>query len=236
MAPKVTGPTPAQQQAMINVFGPSNLAATSGMLAQFIPQGSLGRMNPGYQQRLTRQGKLKYDKYGNPVYKKDANGNPVRIQENQALLNRFQDLSKGMSASEYQATREQAQKGMDSNLNTEMDQLSKAQAQSKVFGAAAAAQKANALRADKEQRNDLEQQDKVANMGLIRQGTQEYAGFLQGLQGKEGDIQKFNIGQANAETAAQMGGFFNMMGMLKGNELTAKQLEVAKMMAEKYKG
>lgn len=254
----------AQGQAATNVFGKNNMQAGNWVAEHFIPEGSLGRLeqNPQLQARQLEQARqistgIQTNPDGSPMM--DAQGNPVRIGENQDVLNRYKDLAKGMTAEQYQAAREQQQKGLNSSLATSQAQLAKAQARGKVYGAAGAAQQANMLASADATRADLEQQNKLADINLIREGTSQYANSLAGMQAAERagqqynaerktdtdkynienqrDTEKyniegnqkvgeFNLGQIAAERAAQIGGFFNTVGMGQENTLANKELDL----------
>ena len=213
--------TEAENAAAGKTFGADNMNAGDWVIDKFIPPGSLGRISTGLMMQ-------KDPKTGEDVPVTDAQGNPTRIGENQDVLNRYKDLSKGMSAEQYQAAREQQQRGLNSGLATTQAQLAKAQARGKVYGAAGAVQQANALRADSEKRADLEQQNKLADVKLIREGTDKYAGALAGLQTSERGGQEYNLGQVAAEKAGQMGAYFNTIGIGQGNKFTQQQLDLQK--------
>jgi hypothetical protein len=152
------------------------------------------------------------------------------------VLGQFQDLSKGLSADQYQATREQQAKGLQSDLNTQMANLAKSQAQTRTYGAAAGAQQANALRADSEKRADLEQQDKLANVGLINQGVQNYAGALKGQEDTTFEKQKYNAGNDMALASSRLGVVMNTASLAQTNQSTKDEEEIQKEMIAAAKG
>jgi len=204
----------AEKGAAVKTFGADNMNAGNYVIDKFIKSGSLGRISTGQMMNPD----------GTP--QTDAQGNPIRIGENQDVLNRYKDLSKGMSADQYQAAREQQMKGMNSGLQTQMGQLAKAQARGKVYGAAGAAQQANALQGYQNSVADIEQQNKLADINLIREGTDKYAGSLAGMQTAERQGQEFNLGQVAAEKAGQMGAYFNTIGIGKGQKNTDRQMKM----------
>lgn len=210
--------TPQQQQekAAVGALGAENMAAGSYLADKFFSPGSMGRISTGIQMNPD----------GTPAA--DAQGNPLRVQENAALLNRYQDLSKGMSADQYQAAREQQMKGVQSGLATSMGQLAKAQARGKVYGAAGAAQQANVLTDYQNKVQDVEQQNKLLDVNLIREGTDAYAGALGGMQATERQGMQFNLGQQAAEKAGAAGAYMNTIAAQQGNTLQNKSLEIAK--------
>jgi hypothetical protein len=209
-----------KNRAVRKVLGGDNMAAGAWMADKFFSPGSLGRASTGIQ--MTKNEK------GEDVPMVDANGNPVRIQENQDTLNRYNDLSKGLSAEQYQAAREQQMKGMQSGLATQMGQLAKAQARGKVYGAAGAAQQANALQGYENSVADIEQQSKLKDVELIREGTDKYAGQLASLQKFEREGEQYNLAQRAGEIAGAAGAYTNTIAAAQGNKLTKEGLNIAK--------
>jgi hypothetical protein len=204
-------------RAMEPVLGAENMAAATGVVNQFVKEGSFGRVDTGIQMNPD----------GTP--KRDANGNPIRIQENADVLSRYKSIAdKGLEAPEYQAYREQMTKGMDSNLRSSMEGLAKSQARGRVFGAAASAQQSNTLRADSENRNDIEQQLFLKGAEFKRGALGDYAGQLKGMQEAELGREKTNLGQVAAEKSAQLGAFFNTIGIGQGQALSKEQLDLAR--------
>ena len=210
--------TKDENNTISSAFGKQGIKAGVDVMDALLPKGSTGRIDTGLQ--MTK------DAQGNDVIARDAQGNPIRTQETADVLNRYNDLSKGLDAGAYQATREQQQKGLDSDLKTQQQQLAKAQARGKVYGAAGAAQQANALTADSQKRADLEQQDKLANVGLINQGTKDYASQLNAQQAAETGKQEFNVQQTTGEAAARLSGVFNAGAMATGNRLSQAAIDV----------
>lgn len=147
-----------------------------------------------------------------------------RAQETQDVLNRYNDISKqGLGSQEYQAERDQMNRGQNSALATNLNQLAKAQAQGKVYGAAAAAQQANALRGDEEARMNQEQQLGLKSEELKRAALGQYATQLGQAQNTELAKQQFNIGAQNDVTAARLGAFTNTIG----NAQAARQGQIS---------
>ena len=215
-----------QASAARTVFGPKGMAAGSWASNKFFAPGSMGRISTGIQMTDEIDPKTGQPT-GNKVPVTDAQGNPQRIGENQDVLNRYQDLSKGLSADQYQAAREQQMKGVQSGLATTMQGLAKAQAQGKVYGAAGAAQQANALQGYQNKTQDIEQQNKLQDVNLIREGTDKYAGALAGQQKSEREGAEFNLGQVASEKAGQASTFMDVIAANHAKNLTNKSLDIA---------
>lgn len=175
------------------VTGANNLAAANSLAEQWTPKLD-----------MVDTGVLGVD----PV-----TGNPIRNEENTRMLKKFESIMEnGLEAPEYQAEREQMSKGLDSDYRTSQAELAKAQARSKVFGAAGAAQQANLARADSEKRADVEQQLMLKGTELKRQGLKDWSGALAGRQDFEMQGQKVNLGQKNAMAEANLALKTNMLG------------------------
>ena len=196
----------AMKAAAQNMFGQENMAAGRWVNRNFLPKNLVGRVDV----------------------------NPTA--EDTSVLNRMNDLSKGLNADQYQAAREQQSKGLQSDLNTQMANLAKSQAQTRTYGAAASAQQANALRADSEKRADLEQQNKLADVNLINQGTKDYAATLKNQEDTTFEKQKYNAGNKMALAASRLGGFFNTVGIGKTDKQQADMLELQKQMIAAARG
>lgn len=99
------------------------------------------------------------------------------------------------TAAAYQAQREQLGRGIQSNTQTSLSQLARAQARGKVYGAAAGAQQSNLIRAGEEQQGNMEQDL-----------------YLKSLAEGQ-NVEKFNLGQKAAEESARAGAFMGIAGL-----------------------
>lgn len=146
--------------------------------------------------------------------------------EKESLANMQAGLG-GYTSPQYQAQREQMQRGMNSNLQTGMSQLAKAQARGKVYGAAGVAQQQNLLTSTQNQKDQLEQDLNIKNIDEMRSRNTEYglaaaaqnqsqfdrqAGATanankdtMSLGDKTLDREKFNVGQGDTEIATKIG-------------------------------
>ena len=137
----------------------------------------------------------------------------TNIEGKDDIMNRYKAGLGGYTAPEYQAQREQMSRGLNSNLQTNLGQLAKAQARGKVYGAAASAQQANALTGAQQSKDNLEQDLMVKNIDEQQKRLGEYSA-QQGNFNQQGlERQKINLGQANAETAAQTSAFQTIAGL-----------------------
>lgn len=127
------------------------------------------------------------------------------LGEGNDILNRMKAGLGGYTSPEYQASREQMQRGLNSNLQTNLSQLAKGQARGRVYGAAATAQQANAMQAAQNTKDQLEQDLMVKNIDEQRSRLLDYNKAAGNLREEELGRQKFNIGQANAELGSQIG-------------------------------
>lgn len=178
--------------------------------------GTLGRVDTtleGAPEQLQRQQAL-LDRAGSSEAEKDA-------------LARMQAGLGGYTSPEYQASREQMMRGQQSNYATSEAQLAKAQARAKVYGAAGAAQQANLAASSAQSKDQLEQDLMVKNIDEQQRRLQDYGKYGSDVQQSAfdrsnvatkayGDTEaamrderfsreKINLGQANAETASQIG-------------------------------
>ena len=209
----------ANEKALGDLYGAEGVNAGNALINKFLQPGALGRVDtnlPGATESLGRYQQLN-DRYN------------ARDPMQTDVLNRMQGGLDGYTSQENQAQREQMMKGLQSNYATSSSQLARAQARGKVFGAAGAAQQANLARDSEASKNDLEQQLMIKNIDEKRSRLNEYGQYGQTLTNDEftrqsqntkayGDEasrlrdeelgrQKINIGQANAETAGQIGAF-----------------------------
>lgn len=206
-------------KAMAGLYGAEGVNAGNALINKFLPEGALGRVGtslPGGEETLGRS-KTLYDQA------------MTRSGEQGDIMSRMKGGLEGYSSAENQAQREVMQRGLNSNLATSMGQLAKSQARGKVYGAAAGAQSQNALRADTENRNQLEQDLMVKNIDEKQQRLRDYGQYTSGLErdeygrradatkgyndteaglrGETLDREKINLGQSNAELAAQIGAY-----------------------------
>lgn len=209
----------AQDRVLAGLYTQQGVSSGNALTDKFIPDKGLGRVNEdlaGSTQNLNRYQNL-YDQYR------------TRAPEQADVMNRMQQGLGGYTAPELQAQREQMYRAQNSNYLTAQNQLAKAQARAKVYGAAGAAQQANLQRSTQENKNQLEQDLYVKNIDEQQKRLGEYGQYGRGLNQEEftrqaaatkgyGDEearlrdeelkrQQFNIGQSNAEIAGRIGLF-----------------------------
>jgi len=229
--PKPVNPKPPakspQEQALESLYGVQGDNAGNALMNKFMQPGTLGRVGgtgevlpdgtvdslSGSGEQLQRQQQL-MDQARNSDAQQDA-------------LRKMQSGLSGYTSPEYQASREQMMRGQQSNFQTSQAQLAKAQARGKVYGAAGAAQQANLAASSAQSKDQLEQDLMVKNIDEQQRRLQDYGRYGTELQGQQfdqraaatqayGDTQaamreeelgrqKVNLGQANAETASQIG-------------------------------
>lgn len=223
-APKVPL-TPEQQKqaandkALKNLYGPEGNSAGNALINKFLQPGALGRVGTdlaGSTQDLGRYKALN-DKYA------------TRDTAQTDVMGRMQAGLGGYTSPEYQAQREQMQRGLNSNTATAASQLAKAQARGKVYGAAATAQNVNLQTGALNSKNNLEQDLMVKNIDEQQKRLTDYGQYGRGLNQEEYDRQasntklygdeesklrqeeldrqKINLGQSNAELASQIGAY-----------------------------
>lgn len=176
------GQTDPQASALEQLYGKGGVAAGQELVNQYLQPGSLGRMNtPGALGRVSTEASA----------------------EQQQAMQRMQASLGGYTSPEYQASREQMQRGLNSNLQTSLAQLAKGQARGKVYGAAATAQQSNQIRGAEDIKNNLEQDLMVKNIDEQRSRLSEYSGQANTLYGQNMAAQQTNLGQEQAERAAQ---------------------------------
>ena len=205
-------------KAMEGLYGQEGVSAGNALINKFLAPGSLGRVSTeiGGQNSLQR--------YSN-LYDSVQGRDPIQTQ---ALQNMQAGLG-GYTSPQYQAQREQMQRGLNSNYLTSAGQLMRAQSRGKVYGAAGAAQMANLQRSTQNSKDQLEQDLYIKNIDEMDRRNMEYGKYGRGLNeeeygrrseatklwGEEGrklrdeelERQKVNLGQSNAELAAQIGAF-----------------------------
>ena len=117
------------EKALGSFYGNDGANAGNALINKFLPEGALGRVStdvPGQEAIGKRNQELM--------------GNVGSSGAERESLNNMQKGLGGYTSPEYQAQREQQMRGMNSNLQTGMSQLAKAQARGKVYGAAGVAQ------------------------------------------------------------------------------------------------
>jgi hypothetical protein len=204
--------------AAASLYGAEGVNAGNALINKFLQPGSLGRVSTdvGGENSLKRYSDL----YGS-VQGRD----PVQTE----VLQRMQAGLGGYTSPEYQAQREQMQRGVNSNYLTSAGQLMRAQSRGKVYGAASTAQLSNLQRSTQNQKDQMEQDLYIKNIDEMDRRNMEYGKYGRALNdeeygrraeatrlyGDEGrklreetlDREKINLGQSNAELAAQIGAF-----------------------------
>lgn len=175
-----------------------------------------GQGGSALEQVLTPQGFAAgqefLNKYLQPGFLGRFQGGGPSAEQTEVLAKMKAGLG-GYTAPEYQAQREQMQRGLNSNLATSLNQLAKSQARGKVYGAAASAQQANQIRANEENKNALEQDLYVKNIDEMSRRLGEYGGFANNLYGQQAEAQKINLGQEAAEKSSQIESILGLGGL-----------------------
>ena len=228
---KVAQETPEQanERALADLYGAKGANAGNALINKFLdssidpatgqPRAPLGRVGtnlPGSEQSSKRYSDL-YD---------TTQGR--KPEQETALANMKAGLG-GYTSPEYQAQREQMQRGLNSNMATGAAQLARSQARGKVYGAAASAQSGNLIRGAQNQKDELEQDLMIRNIDEMDRRNLQYGEYGRGLDTEEFDRraaatkaygdesaaqrvetldrEKINLGQSNAELAAQIGAY-----------------------------
>lgn len=217
------------EEALNNVFGEEGLRAGRAIGNKFFAPGSLGHVDPNLS---------------NSPYSSDSNLAQTRAMAAMYgqrdpmqgdVLNRMKSGLEGYTAPEYQAQREQMERGLNSQFATASSQLAKAQAQGKVYGAAGAAQRANLIQGTSDKKNELEQDLYIKNIDEKQKRLGEYGQYGQNLaqgeytresgalaaQGEEEarlrkeqmDAEKYNQAQDAAALAARFSALTGTAGM-----------------------
>lgn len=233
--------TPEQknEQALANMYTVEGANAGNALINKFLQPGTLGRVSTdieGAQGSLDRYRGL-YDK----TTSRSADQNQVVSMMNAGL--------QGYTSPEYQAQREQMQRGLQSNYATSAGQLARAQSRGKVYGAAGVAQLANLQRSTQNSKDQLDQDLMIKNIDEKQRRLMEFGDYTRGLEQEEFDRraqatkgiadeeaalrneqlerQKVNLGQANAETSAQIGAFTGAgaLALAQRNQKKAQQIQ-----------
>lgn len=182
----------ANLTALQKLYGVAGDAAGKELAQEFIPDGSLGRLD-------------------------------TNVPGQQDYLNQLKAGLGGYTADEYQAQREQANQGTNSNLATSLGQLAKSQAQGKVYGAAASAQQANTIQNAQNTKDNNEQALMVSNINNKQNLLSQYGTALNSANAMNEDIAKTNLGQQDAEKSGQISAYTGAAG----TSLTAAQTAAA---------
>lgn len=229
-----------QDRAVAGLYGNEASNAANAITNKFLGgEAPLGRVStnvPGATESLQRYGNLA-TQYGSR--------DPVQTD----VMNQMHAGLGGYTSPEYQAQREQMQRGLDSNLQTGLGQLAKSQARGKVYGAAASAQQSNAITANANNKSNMDQNLYVKNIDEKQNRLSAYGQYGQGLtQAEYGrqtginndrttqennlgtaelDREKTNLGQADAETAARIGLYTGTLGqgLNKSQTRAAQQIQ-----------
>lgn len=153
----------------------------------------------------------------------------TNVPGQQEVLERMKAGLGGYTSPEYQAQREQMQRGINSQYNTAQGQLAKAQARGKVYGAAGAAQQANLVRATQDSKNNMEQDLYVKNIDEMRSRLSEYGGANAEANAYNRDIEEKNLANRQAEISDRRAA---MMEGLGGSAL-ARQLAESNKISKK---
>lgn len=210
------------ERALSMLYGERGVNAGNALINKFLPEGALGRVYTDVG--ATPAAVDTMDRY-NALNTKFAGRDDLQTD----VLARMKGGLEGYTSPEYQAQREQMQRGLSSNLQTSLSQLAKSQARGKVYGAAATAQAGNMARAAQQTKDTLEQDLMVKNIDEKQRRLFDYGQYGRGLTEEEygrqaestkllGDEarkvrdetlerEKINLGQSNAEIAAQIGAF-----------------------------
>lgn len=167
--------TPEQQKtkSINDLLGPG-VEGASALSEKLFGEGSLGRL--GY---MGQEGRGITDMYKN-IAQSYISGQPS--QPMQDVLSRYKSSLAGYSAPEVQGQREQAQRQIDAQYQTEASALKRAQAQSGVRGAAGTAQMMNLNRSRIGQQGQLEQDLFVKNADEMQRRLGEYGSALSNVE------------------------------------------------------
>ena len=214
----------AQERALAKLYGAEGVNAAGALVQKLTPPGFLGGVDttvPYGQESMQRYGDLA---------KQYGTRDPVQ----EDVMNRMKNGLEGYTSQEYQAQREAMSRGLNSNLQTGLSQLARAQARGKVYGAAASAQSANAIRGNEDSKNQLEQDLMIKNIDEKQRRLGEYGKYAGNLTQAEYDRQtginndmttqgnnlgqaqlereKLNIGNKQAEIGTQIGLYTGTLG------------------------
>lgn len=229
----------ARNRAIAGLFGNEATNASNAIIGQYLPEGVLGRVDTKLQggEEAIQQKRDLIGKYGQR--------DPMQTD----VLNRMQGGLEGYTAPQYQAQREQMQRGMQSAYANQAGQLAKAQARGKVYGAAGVAQQANLQASNAASRNQLEQDLMVKNIDEQQRRLGEYGNYGRALTQEEYarqsdaakgfgdeasrqrqeqlDREKTNLGQADAEVASRLGVIQGIggLGLTKAQNKAANKLQ-----------
>jgi hypothetical protein len=234
-ANQAANPNLRNDREIAKLYGAEGVNAGNALINKFAQEGSLGRVStsvPGAEEIGLRNKNL-------------IGAAGMSDAEKKSLATMEAGLG-GYTSPEYQAQREQMQRGINSNTATSMAQLARGQARGKVYGAAATAQSGNLIRGAQNQKDNLEQDLMIKNIDEMRSRNESFGKFgaetNQAAFNRLGDAtnisndstlslgdktlerEKINLGQANAEKASQV-------GLYTGASSTALQKAQQKMMA-----
>lgn len=212
-------PEQANERALAGLYGTEGANAGNALINKFLQPGALGRVSTDIQGAKGSQ-----DRYAS-LYQSTLNRAP---EQETAMANMKAGLG-GYTSPEYQAQREQMQRGLNSNMATSSSALARSQARGKVYGAAASAQQGNLIRGAQDTKDNLEQELMSKNIDERDRRNLQYGEYGRGLNQEEFDRrasatkgygdeeaalrteelerQKVNLGQSNAELAAQIGAY-----------------------------
>ncbi len=165
---------------------------------------------------------------------------PAAVQD---YLNRYREGLGGYTGAEQQGQLEQAQRGIDTQYQTSLGQLAKAQARGGVRGAAATRQQSNLDRSRMGEQQNLQQDLLVRNADEKQKRLGEYAQSLEGARSDELDRRKLNLDQLASERAGSAGTYFNALdlgqqrrGADRDYKLNKEMLDIAKRSARRSGG
>lgn len=209
----------ANERALASLYTTKGANAGNALINKFLPEGSLGRVSTdvtGATNDLSR-------------YKSLYDTTTFRDPDQTDVMAKMKAGLDGYTSEENQAFREQQQRGVNSDYATSAAQLARAQSRGKVYGAAGVAQKANLITSTQNSKDNLEQDLLIKNADEKDRRLQEYGQYGQkldqqefdnraaatkgygdeesSLRGEELDREKVNLGQSNAELAAQIGAY-----------------------------
>lgn len=218
-------PEQANERALASLYGTAGANAGNALINKFLDTSNgkepLGRvstdvMGMGGQNSLQR-------------YQNLYNSTQGRASEQTDVMGRMQAGLGGYTSPEYQAQREQMQRGLNSNMATSSSALARSQARGKVYGAAASAQQGNLIRGAQDTKDNLEQDLMIKNIDEMDRRNLQYGEYGRQLNqeefdrradatkgyGDEGanirnetlDREKINLGQSNATLASQIGAY-----------------------------